>query len=114
MSKKILWAVLGLLVAIAIFGFFREDLFAQDLWKPEGLSRFLIFSGAFWLGAGLLLWLKPRWLLPASAVFAFGYAQWWCASFADWAAPLIVVYFLGSCVALGTILFGAASRLCDH
>jgi hypothetical protein len=95
------WAVVAVLSALTVFGFVHENLFGQEIWKPEGLERLAIFTLVFWAIAGLVLWKRPAWLLPVFAALAFGYAEWWCSQFADPIAPVVVCYFLGSCYSLG-------------
>jgi hypothetical protein len=93
-----------LLAVIAAYAFHHERLFAQQLWTPEGGERFLIYSAIYWTIAALFLFLAPRWLGPAAAGFAVGYAIWWSGL----AAPFAVLYLLGSCFFLGKILWREA------
>ena len=99
-----MWAVLAAFCAFAVFGFIHEHLFGQELWKSGGLERFGGFTALYWAAAALVLWLRPAWLLPIAAGCAVLYAQWWCWQFADPLAPAAVIFFLGSCWALGRIV----------
>ncbi len=92
---------MALLSAVAVFGFFHENLFAQELWKNGGLERWIGFTAAFWIVASIVLWLRPAGLMPVCAGFALAYSQWWCWQFADPLAPAAALFFLGSCYCLG-------------
>jgi hypothetical protein len=67
------------------------------MWSDLGLSRILTYTGVYWPVAGLLLWRAPRCFAPAAAGFVLLYTVWWSGL----AAPLAVLYFLGSCYFLG-------------
>ncbi len=101
--------VIAALAAVSIYGFFHEQLFAQRMWAEEGVARFLAYTGVFGSLAAVLVWRKrAAWLIPAGGL----YAAWWAGPL----APLAVLFFLGSCYALGrrladgvtAILVGAA------
>jgi hypothetical protein len=96
-SIKVLSRLLiALLAAISFYGFFHEQLFAQQMWAEEGVRRFFEYAIAFWSVAGLLVWRAPGrvpWLIVVGAI----YAAWWAGPL----APLACLYFLGSCYALG-------------
>lgn len=77
------------------------------MWSEEGLTRLLAYSASFWTAAGLLLWLAPRYLGVAAAAAALAYTVWWTGP----AAPLAVLYFLGSCFFLGRIVRRTADPL---
>lgn len=102
-------SLLAALAALAVYGFFHEQLYAQHMWAPEGVSRFALYAAVYWSVAGLLLWRgRVAWLIPAGVL----YAAWWAGP----VVPLAVFFFLGSCFALGrrfadgpvAILTGAA------
>ncbi|MGH9558088.1 MAG: hypothetical protein ACRD30_02540 [Bryobacteraceae bacterium] len=101
MRRKLALALLLVLLAISIRAFVREKLFSQQAWTHAGLERFAAFTLAYWAVAGLILWRRRAWLPAAAAAFVFLYSTWWCAEFFTWAAPLAVVYFLGSSFLLG-------------
>jgi len=94
------WILLALLTAAGAYGFFHERLWAESLWSAEGRDRFLAYTAVYWTLAGLILWRCPRWLpiiIPATALL---YTAWWAGP----VAPLVVLYFLGSCYFLGRIV----------
>ncbi len=93
--------LIAVMSVVAVYGFVREGLFGQELWKYGGLERWGLFSAVYWAAAGLLVLVAPRWLMPAAVVFVFGYSEWWCWEFFDPWAPVAVVYFLGSCYFAG-------------
>jgi len=105
LRRRLAWTAFLAALVLAIRGFASGRLFAEHLWSPDGLARLIAFSAAYWTAAGALLRLRPAWFLPAAAIFALGYSEWWCAQvFTPW-APLAAVYFLGSCFLLGRVLF---------
>ena len=86
--------LIAALAAVSIYGFFHEQLFAQQMWADEGVRRFLLYAGAYWGVAAVLLWrCRIAWIVPVGAL----YAVWWAGP----VAPLAVLFFLGSCYALG-------------
>src|SRR5579863_6171633 len=93
-------ATLALLTAVAVYAFFHERLFAQNMWTPDGGRHFLLYTAIFWTVAGGCLLLAPRWLGVAAAGFVFVYTAWWSGP----AAVLAVLYFLGACFLTGRIL----------
>jgi len=104
MKRAWVWLVLAALAGWAAYGFVRERLFAQELWHHDGLIRLAGYTAAFWIAAGVILWLRPALLLPVTAVFVFVYSEWWCARFFSPLAPVAVIYFLGSCFFMGRII----------
>ncbi|MEO5926577.1 MAG: hypothetical protein ABIR70_22365 [Bryobacteraceae bacterium] len=95
--------LIALLAAISLYGLWSEQLFSQPMWAEEGLRRFAEYAAVFWCVAGLLLWRAPSrvpWIIPVAAL----YAAWWAGPL----APLAVLFFLGSCSALGKILVRTA------
>ncbi len=101
--------LIAALAAVSIYGFFHEQLFAQQLWAEEGVRSFALYVLVYWAVAGALLWRgRVQWLIPAAVL----YAAWWAGP----VAPAVVLFFLGSCYALGhrwaagttALLLGAA------
>ena len=95
-----MWVLFAILTAAGAYGFFHERLWAQTMWSADGGERFLLYASVYWTVAGLLLWRCPRWLgivIPAAALL---YTAWWAGP----VAPLVVLYFLGSCYFLGRIV----------
>ncbi len=88
-----------LLVALSVYGFFHERLFAQQMWTDDGWHRFLLYTAVFWTVAGGLWLAAPRWLGVAAAGFVLIYTAWWSGP----AALLAVLYFLGACFFTGRI-----------
>ena len=88
---------LALLAAAAIYGFLEERLWAQAMWSDAGRGRFLAYAAVFGGAAGLILWLRPRWIGVLVAAAALLYTAWWSGPL----APLAALYFLGSCFCLG-------------
>ena len=92
-----------ILFICGLYGFYQERLFAQQMWAEEGVRRFLVYAAVYWAVAALLIWRnRVEWLIPAAAL----YTAWWAGP----VAPLAVLFFLGSCCALGSrkILVGTA------
>lgn len=104
MRRALAWIMLAALMGCSIYGFVHERLFAQWLWTSQGLTRLLICAGAFWAIAGLILWIRPKWLIPVMGLLALSYSVWWCALFFEAIAPLAVIYFLGSSFLLGKLM----------
>src|SRR5579871_2062054 len=102
--RVLAWAVFAILCACAVYGVFHEHLPSQELWHSEGIQRFVGFAAVFWALAGLLIWFRPAWLGPFSAAFVLIYSVWWCWRFYDPAAPMAVLYFLGSAFLLGRLI----------
>ena len=96
-------ALLLVIAAIAVYGFVHEQLYAQPPWSPEGWQRLLFFAAGYWAAAGLILVFAPRWIGVAAGAIALIYSIWWAGP----AAPLAVLFFLGSCYLLGRKLPGA-------
>jgi Dolichyl-phosphate-mannose-protein mannosyltransferase len=105
--KPLPWILLALLAVWATYGFLHERLWAQSMWSDAGGARFLAYGGVFWIAAGLILWLGPRWLSLIVAAAALFYTAWWTGPL----APFAVLYFLGSCWCLGQRMARKADRL---
>lgn len=95
--KRLPWVLLAALAAAALFAFFAQRIYAQQMWMWGGGRRFLWFTAVYWMAAAILLWLARRWFLWAAAAFAVAYSAW----FAGWSAPAAVLYLLISCYCLG-------------
>ncbi len=104
MKRAWIWLFLTALTTWAGYGFVHERLFDQYLWTPDGEIRLAAYTAVYWAAAGLILWLRPAWLLPAAAWFVFIYSEWWCWRFFSPWAPIAVIYFLGSCYLLGRMV----------
>jgi Glycosyltransferase family 87 len=101
---------MALLIGVTVYGLVHEKLLTQPLWTPVGWRRWLGYSLAYWTIAWLLLRfaprrfepsrIAPRTLASAAAIFVAIYTVWW----AGVAAPVAVLYFLGSCFFTGRIL----------
>lgn len=105
-ARTLAWILLALLLAAGGYGFLHERLWAQSMWSERGGEHFFAYAIVFWIAAGLIRWLGPRWLsliVPAAALL---YTAWWTG----WVAPLAVLYFLGSCFCLGQRLVRDADR----
>jgi hypothetical protein len=98
-KQKLALTALMVLTAAGCYGLVHEKLLTQPLWTPEGRTRLLGYTLAYWAVASLLLWVKPSRLGAAVALFVTMYTAWW----AGVAAPLAVLYFLGSCFFTGRI-----------
>ena len=94
-------ASLAVLLVCSVYGLVHERLFHQSLWTPEGVARLLGYTAVFWAAAGLILWLRPRWLSAAAAAWVLLYSVWWCGRFFEAIAPVAAIYFLGSSFLLG-------------
>ena len=66
----LLWLVVAAIAAVEVYGFLTAHLFAQDVWHPTGLDRFLRYLRLFALFSIPVLALIPRFYLPAVAVIA--------------------------------------------
>ncbi len=104
MTRVLAWIALAIMGACSIYGLFHEQLFQQELWSPDGVERWIAFSAVFWSVAALTIWFQPRWLGPLVAAFVLIYSVWWCARFFDAAAPMAVIFFLGSSFLLGRMV----------
>ena len=93
-----------ILTICAIYGIVHERLLNQELWSDEGVVRLLGFTAVYWTVAGLIIWYRPAWLGPLVAAFVLIYSVWWCGRFFDPAAPMAVIYFLGSSFLLGQLI----------
>lgn len=97
-------ALTAALAAVSIYGFFHKQLFAEHLWADEGVQRFALYALVYWAVAGVLLWRgRVQWLIPAGVL----YAAWWAGPL----APAVVLFFLGSCYALGRCLAGGVTAV---
>jgi hypothetical protein len=96
-------ALLSLALA-TLYGVVHEKLLSQDLLTPLGRHRSLLFAAIYWIAAAAMLWLAPRSLGAAAAIFAAIYTVWWSGL----AAPLAVLYFFGACLLTGRILLRRA------
>lgn len=101
MRRTLAWAALAALMVCAIYGLVHERLFHQFLWTPEGAARWIWYSAVFWIVAGIAIWFRPRWLAAVASLTVLIYTVWWCWRFYQPAAPLAVIYFLGSSFLLG-------------
>ena len=91
---RVLLIVLG---ALSVFGFFHEHLYELHVWSDAGARRAVVFALAWVAASGLVLWRWPGQLLRFASAAALLWAAWWAGP----VAPLAVLYFLGSCYALG-------------
>ncbi len=91
----------GALLAEA-HGFRTANLFAQDIWEPLGVKRFLKYIGMF-LGIAAPLLMMAPWTFPMTIVALTGVGT----SFAIGPLALLAVaFYLVSCCALGSRLLG--------
>jgi hypothetical protein len=101
MRRWLAWTALAALLAWTLYGFLHERLLSQEIWNREGRVRLLGYTVVYWAVCGAILWLRPAWLTPIAAAFAFLYSTWWCWRFYNPFAPAAVLYFLGSSYCLG-------------
>ncbi len=101
MTRALAWIAVAVMAVCAIYGLVHEHLFAQLLWSSDGFQRWLGFAVVYGAAAGLVTWFRPRWLGPLMAAFVLIYSVWWCARFFDAAAPMAVIFFLGSSFLVG-------------
>lgn len=92
-------------LAFAIRGFIHDNLFAENLWNAEAAARLAAFAAIYWAVTVIILWMRPTWFFATAAIFVFVYSEWWCWRFFSPWAPIAVVYFLGSCLLLGRLVF---------
>jgi len=88
---------MALLLLAAIYGITQEGLFSQTIWNAVGVRRFRLYAEIFWVIAGLTIWWRPSWLGPLIGSIVVTYTAWYWGI----AAPLAVIYFLGSSWVLG-------------
>ena len=93
------------LLGVEIYGLFTSNLFAQEIWHPIGLTRFLRFGGAFLALAVPLLVLVP-WTFAA---FIAALLLVLTAVSVGLQPLLAAGFFLISCSALGARLLGPKS-----
>jgi hypothetical protein len=101
------WAAAAILFCAGLYGFFHEHLWAESLWSPQGRAGLLLYASVFWPLAAALVWTKPQWLAGIAAATAIAYAAWWSGL----AAPLAVLFLLGSCFLLGRWIASAAGAI---
>ena len=93
-----LYALLAACVAVEAYGFGTSHLFAQHIWNPAGLDRFLRYGRLFVLFSVPVLWWAPRYYVPAVSTIAligtFLAAGPW--------APAAVALFLLAAMAVGS------------
>ncbi|WP_321472966.1 hypothetical protein [uncultured Paludibaculum sp.] len=100
-QRALAWAVLAVLFLLTCFGVVHNGLFRQSVWAPVGLARFLWFAASYALLAVVMLRWAPRWYLPVLAGGTLLYTMLAVGPL----APLALVYFGASCVAIGGIWF---------
>lgn len=101
MRRRLIWLLITLGWIITLVSLYLHHLYAQPVWEPEGLRRFLLFTGGYAVIAGPIAWRAPRWLLPALGAFALVSASVMVGPL----APLALVYLLLGCYALGAAWF---------
>jgi hypothetical protein len=103
--RKLALAVLVVLAAAGSYGLlhdlflFHQGSLAQPLWTPEGRLRLLGYALVYWIVAGPLLRFAPTKIVSVAAFVVAIYTVWW----GGFAAPVAVLYFLGSCYLTGRI-----------
>ncbi len=94
----LLWAIFAAVLALEVYGFRTGHLFAQEIWHPIGLDRFLRYVRLFVLFSVPMLALAPRFYIPVvSVVVLVG-----SVLAAGPMAPAAVLLFLVSACALGS------------
>ena len=111
MRRALAWIALAILAVCAIYGLVHEQLFHQYLWTPAGLAGWIWYAAVFWAVAGIAIWFRPAWLAEIVAVTVLIYTTWWCWRFYEPAAPLAVIYFLGSSFLLGKFIARSANAI---
>lgn len=101
------WALAAVLAVAAIYGFRHEHLFSETLWYPRGRVGLLLYASVFWPMAALVVWLAPGYLGPVAMAVGIVYAAWWSGP----AAPIAVLFLLGSCFFLGRSLARSADSV---
>src|SRR5438128_491635 len=107
MRLRLAWALLALMAAATFYGFIHNQLYHDHTWNRSAVPRLIGFGAVFALGAGLVLWRIPQRLPHVAAAFVLVYTIWW----AGFAAPLAVLYFLGSCYFLGRLIARQADAM---
>jgi hypothetical protein len=77
------------------------------MWDPAGKRAFRIYTLAYTLIVGILIVRRPTLVAPAVGAAALLWAMWWTGPL----APIAVLYFLGSCYALGRLVCPSAQNV---
>ncbi len=94
----LLWVIFAGVLGLEVYGFLSGHLFAQEIWHPIGLDRFLRYVRLFVLFSVAMLALAPRYYVAVgSAVVLVG-----TMLAAGPMAPAAVLLFLVSACALGS------------
>ncbi len=99
--------LLVLLGALSLFGLFHEQLFSKTYWSAAGALRFEVYLAACALVLGVVVWRWPAQVLRVGGGLALGWTIWWAGP----VAPVVVLFFVGSCWALGRCLTKSADGL---
>ncbi|MDR3700177.1 MAG: bifunctional glycosyltransferase family 2/GtrA family protein [Candidatus Sulfopaludibacter sp.] len=93
----LLWVIFAAVLGLEVYGFRSNHLFAQEIWHPIGLDRFLRYVRLFVLFSVPMLAFAPRFYIPVvGAVVLVG-----TTLAAGPLAPAAVLLFLVSACALG-------------
>ncbi len=111
MRRTLALTALAALAVCAVYGLMHERLFTQYLWTPAGAAGWLGYAAVFWAVAGIAIWFRSQWLVEIVALLVLIYTTWWCWRFYEPAAPLTVIYFLGSSFLLGKFIARKANGI---
>lgn len=73
-QRILAWALLLAAVAAAAYGMVTGGMLTQPVWSPQGAFGIAVFSVAYILASGLLVWFAPRWLGPVLCAGVVGYS----------------------------------------
>jgi hypothetical protein len=97
-----LWLALLLPAGLTVYGMIHNRLFAQSLWTPDGLHRFLIFAGGYLAVVLAFHFLRPAWFAPFVWIGTLGYTAAAIGLVPIFSAGL----FLLACMVLGQSILG--------
>jgi hypothetical protein len=105
-ARRVVFAALAVLIALAVYGFFTVRPWTQGIWDPVGIERLGFYTGLFAGVATPVLILAPWALAPLAATVAVAGT----ILAAGWAATLAPLLFLASAWALGWLLLRPKER----
>lgn len=97
--RNLMRVLLGLGAAACLHGIAANRLYAQPVWEPAGLHRFLGFAAGYAAAAAMLVWRAPRWFPATLGAAAFLYAALTVGPL----APAALFYCGLACYATGSI-----------
>jgi membrane protein YdbS with pleckstrin-like domain len=102
MAQRVVIALLlGLAWLVCLAGVLSHGLYRQPVWEPDGIRRFVVFAAWYAGAAGLMVWKRPRWLVPVLGAMALLSAALEVGPL----APAALLYLAWGCYAAGARWF---------